>query len=202
MNQGESTTMIDEPIEGDLFPEARAKEGATGVPLVLADGQEWLLADGGMANALDGLRDRIDDAARLRGEVDTVEVRNAAFILLKANYDLVDGEAATLIMGAEPQALTDAVSLALFGDGDGRRTYSVWATASLLANGVDPGSVPVRFMPFVLEILVQTKRTVPAGQFIESAIAAKRFAAMRARVRPAAEPAEANPPSPPIEATS
>jgi hypothetical protein len=187
----EDLAMIE--VTGDaVAPEYREKDGATGTPAVLADGREWLLADGGLCNVLDAIRDRIDDEARLRGEVDMADVRQAAFLLLRANYVLSEGEAASLLLGAEPQPLTDAVSRALFGEPNPRRTFTVWAASSLLANGIDPASVPGPLRQHVLDILVASRRTVPAGEFIESAEAARRRAAILARVRsPEAPPAPA-----------
>jgi hypothetical protein len=189
----------------EITPEAREKEGASGVPVMLADGRTWLLCDGGLCNALDGLRDEIDDQARLRGAVDITLIRGAAFTMLRSNYLLSDAEAADLILGAEVQPLTDAVSIAFFGDPDGRQTFTVWAAASFLANNIDPANVPYHLRQHVLDILVQTHRTIPASKFIESAIAAPRYREFRAKLAEAKardEPkakaeAAANPPAPP-----
>jgi hypothetical protein len=191
----EKTTMMPDPEEDAATPEAREKQDAAGTPVILADGRTWLLADGGLCNMLDGLRDEIDDQARLREAVDVGLIRNAAFLLLKANYVLTDAEAAWLVIGVEAQPLTDAVSRAFFGDPEPRRTFTGWAASSMLANGIDPASVPTHLREHVLSILVTTGRTVPASTFIESAEASVRFAAIRSRAKPApikVGPAEAS----------
>jgi hypothetical protein len=194
MNHDETTMIptvpeIDLVPEIELVPEIRALNGAAGTPVVLADGREWLLADGGLGNALDEVRDRIDDAARLTGEVDMGDVREAAFSLLLDNYELTGPEAAGLILGADGQKLTDAVGAALFG-ATGRRTYTLWAASALLANGLDPATIPGPMRWHVLDHLVATRRAIPATDFIDSAVAAPRLAALRARAaRPAPVPA-------------
>jgi hypothetical protein len=180
MNRGDAMTM--ELMGGVMIPETRMKDGADGVAVVLSDGNTWLLADGGLANVLDGPRDSIDDDARLNGQVQVSEVRRVAFILLKANYELSDSEAAGLILEVDHQVLTDAVSTALFGPSGGHQTYTAWATSAMLANGLDPEKIPWRFRAHVLSHLVATGRAIPADQFIDSAIAGPKLRAARARV--------------------
>lgn len=164
----------------DLTPEIRALREAAGVPAALSDGREWLLADGGLCNELDGLRDRLDDDARLTGQVELSDVREAALALLLANYELTGPEAVGLVLGADPQALTDATSAAMFGDAS-RKTYTSWAASALLANGLDPAAVPGHLRAHVLAHLEAAGRCVPRSKFIDSAVAAPRLAAMRAR---------------------
>lgn len=162
-------------------PDCRALEGATGVPVVLGDGNTWLLADGGLNNFLDPVRDKIWDESQLHGQVPMLEIFRAAEVLLLANYDLETPELGALIFKADHAALIDAVMEAMFGPVEGRKTYSLWATSALLANGLTPASIPVALLPSVLDQLVQCKRCVPADQYIDSSVAAPRLAASRAR---------------------
>jgi hypothetical protein len=173
--------------ETPLTPEDRARLGASGVPVVLSDGDTWLLADGGLCNELDDLRDRIDDECRLTGQVDMLDIANVAFRLLNVNYDLSDYEASQLIVGAKHEALSKAVMEALYGPEHPRRTYTSWAAAAMVANGIDPGAVPSSLRPHVLAQLEAMGRCIKRSEYIESAEAARRFAAKRARVRPAIE---------------
>jgi hypothetical protein len=166
----------------ELTPESRALEGAAGTPVVLADGRTWLLCDGGLLNELDGLRDGIDDASRLSGEVGMLVVAEAACHLLTANYDLDPSEVMTLVAGAVDQPLADAVREALFGPAAPRRTYTTWAASALIANGIDPASVPSALRPHVLAQLESTGRCVKRSLYIESAEAGRKFARIRARV--------------------
>ena len=133
-----------------ITPEERALEGCGGTAVILADGRPWLLRDGGLCNHLDALRDRMDDAARLRSEVDMIDVANVAFDLLTANYELSGAEASTLIVGADHSALAAGVMEALFGPSRPRRTYTAWAASAMLANGIDPTTVPGHLRPHVL----------------------------------------------------
>ena len=177
-----------------MTPESRALPGCDGVPAVLADGQAWLLRDGGLLNELDELRDKIDDDARLTGEVVLLDVANAAARLLAANYELADDEVYTLLAGAVDQELANAVALALYGPAGGRRTYTAWAASALLANGIDPDRVPSSLRPHVLAHLEATGRCIKRSEYIESAEAARRIAGIRSRVAkpaPTADPAPA-----------
>jgi hypothetical protein len=177
------------PTTLPLDPDCRALEGARGTPAVLGDGLTWLLAEGGLNNSLDPVRDRLWDDSALSGKVDVGEVQEAAWVLLMANYELAPEEAADLIDGADPAALTDAVVAAMFGPEPGHRTYTEWATSALMANGLDPARVPTAMMPAVLKQLVDCRRCVPATEWIDSSIAAPRLAAARAAAaRYAAKP--------------
>lgn len=182
--------------ERELTPDARAKLGAVGTPIVLADGREWLLADGGLLNDLDGLRDEIDDSIRLSESVPMLSIYEAGARLLDANYRLSRLDVWTLLSRpdgeseakAVDQRLADAVLLALFGEKPeeyrtmaDRRTYTQWAASALLSNGIDPTGVPTSLLPHVLEQLERTSRCIPRQDFIESAEAGARMAGIRAR---------------------
>jgi hypothetical protein len=180
----------------ELTPDARAKKGAYGTPIVLADGNAWLLADGGLLNDLDGLRDEIDDSARLVGTVPMLTIYEAAAQLLDANYLLSRLDLWSLLSRPEDEAeakvvdqrIADAVFLALYGEKPeasrtlaDRRTYTQWVASALLANGIDPTGIPTSLLPHVLEHLEATRRCVPREQFIESAEAGAKMAGIRAR---------------------
>jgi hypothetical protein len=74
----------------------------------------------------------------------------------------------------------------------GQKTYTLWATSALLANGLDPATIPVAMMPDVLAQLEASGRCVHRSKFIDSAIAAPRLALARARAQRAA-PAQLSP---------
>lgn len=199
--------MADAALDLDLTPEARALEGAAGVPAVLADGRAWLLCDGGLLNELDDLRDKLDDEARLSGgTIGLLDIANVAARLLEANYRLTPDEIRALLVGAvgpdRAQALADAVMLALFGPDGGRRTYTSWAASALIANGIDPSSVPSALRPHVLAQLEATGRCIKRTVYIESAEAGRRIAGIRSRVAagPVPEPASGAVPDPAIGA--
>ena len=188
--------------ERELTPDARAKNGAVGTPIELADGNTWLLADGGLLNHLDGLRDEIDDSARLAGSVPMLTIYEAAAQLLDANYLLSRLDIWSLLSRPEDEAeaklvdqrIADAVFLALYGEKPeaqrtlaDRRTYTQWAASALIANGIDPTAIPTALLPHVLEQLEWTRRCIPRQDFIESAEAGAKMAGIRARsVKPAA----------------
>ena len=183
--------MRSDPCADPASPETSAREGASGIPVVLGDGATWLLADGGLLNALDPIRDKIDDSARIGGQVEMADIGQAAWIMLAANYRLSGPEIGGLILGASQGGLAAAVMEALFGPEHPRRTYTTWAASALIANGIDPDAVPEGLRPHVLAQLVGTGRAIPIERFVESAVAAPKLAAFRARAEQAAAEAAA-----------
>ena len=169
-----------EPEPLPLDPDCRALEWARGTPVVLGDGRAWVLAEGSLNNSLDAVRDRLWDDSALEGKVALADVREAAWVLLLSNYELTPEEAAGLLDGADPAALADATVEAMFGPEAGKRTYTMWASSALLANGLDPARTPTAMMPAVLDQLVRCRRCIPASEYIDSSVAAPRLAAARA----------------------
>ena len=176
----------------DLGEPSRRKPGASGIPLLLADGSRWMLAvprfrsTGATLTVPDVDRElaRIFDASTLCGEVALADVWSAARILLLANYDLTDSEFSELLDfdGDEERQAVATVVEALFGPGDVSRTYTDWVRASLLANGIVPATVAPGDLANVLSILVATKRTIPASQFIDASRAAEEQSALEGLV--------------------
>jgi hypothetical protein len=179
----------------EVHPQLRAigDPGADppGIPVVLGDGNTWYLARGGVAKVLDPYRDRMDDKARIEGQVSMTDVYEAAQILLRGNYDLTLMETVELLVEADRAALTGAVMAALFGEPRPHKTFTMWMMSSLYGAGLDPEKVPAEWIPQVLEQLVMTGRAVPIDKYTDAAIAAPRLAAARAR---AAKPAATDPP--------
>lgn len=171
---------------------ARRKPGASGLPVLLADGSQWLLAvpryrstgttltvpnvDCELAGLFDG--------SALSGEVALTDVWSAARTLLFANYDLTDNEFSELVCldSDDETSFVASVIEALFGPGNSARTYTDWIRASLLANGIVPATVGPRDLANVLSILVATKRTIPASQFIDASRAAEQQSALECLV--------------------
>ncbi|MHC5542097.1 hypothetical protein ACYOEI_28075, partial [Singulisphaera rosea] len=146
-----------------------------GVPAVLSDKRTWILAHGGLAPTLLKTIDRLYDDRAIRHQVVMGDVLIAAWALLLANYELTDEEITTLLEGLpkeQEQALAQAVMDSLFGSQRNHRTYSEWALASLYAAGIEPSIVPPQLLPDVLDVLVMSRRTIPASQFISSSEAA------------------------------
>src|SRR4051812_43024862 len=97
-------------------PKATLRPGADGIPVVLADGREWLLAHGGIHPSLDEARDRLFDAAIVAGTYDDGDlawISVAAVKLLRANHDIDHVEAFALVQGAPTEGLVRAVEAAL-----------------------------------------------------------------------------------------
>jgi hypothetical protein len=173
----------------ELAEPARRRPGADGIPVRLADGASWLLAvpryragDGPLTDPdVDDEIDRLFDRSALCGEVALVDVWSAARTLLRANYELSDDEFASLVSlapGSESLAFSTTVVEALFGPAEAARSYSDWARASLLANGIVPATIRPGDLANVLAILVATKRTIPAAQFIDASRAAQEQASL------------------------
>lgn len=174
-------------------PRMRIRPDPTGTTVVtLADGNPWLLADGGLGNILDPVRDRLFEGARLNGQVTMGDVFEAAGELLLANYELDRAEIASLVMGLGlgeedrktlHEGLTKDVMAAMFG-AEGGCGYTEWATASLYAAGIHPASVPTPARNSVLSILVKTRRTIPVDEFVTALAQANAFSELRALARP------------------
>jgi hypothetical protein len=103
--------------------------------------------------------------------LDWTDLWAAARELLRANYDLSDGEIARLLdiaPGPDGQALATDLVHALFGPSRSDKTYSRWVRASLLANGIGNTEVSADDLSHVLAILVATNRTVPLSKFADA----------------------------------
>jgi hypothetical protein len=159
----------------------------------LADGATWLLAvpryraDGGPLTDpdVDGEIDRLFERSALTGEVALVDVWSAAHSLLLANYDLTDGEFDDLVHftpGRQCLAFATTVLETLFGPPQAARSYIDWARASLLANGIVPATIRPGDLANVLAILVATRRTIPAAQFIHASRAAEEQASLESLI--------------------
>ena len=173
-----------------LSESSRRRSNIDGIPLRLADGAEWLLAvphldSLGVAFSspnVDSEIDRIFEGAALRGEVSFIDAWSAARTLLAANYFFTDHEFVDLIYGCVPEAVVASVVEALFGPSQVTRSYCDWARASLLANGIRPGTLCPIALRNVLTILAATGRTVSAARFIDASRAAEEQAALESLV--------------------
>lgn len=172
-----TTEKLDESEILPAIARQPAREDITGQPVTI-DGETWLLADAGIAPSLTEVRDRIYDMSVIRGEVDLSDVMTCAFLMLTANYKIANEDAAALLWRADPDELTQAVSAALFGANNIRRTYTAWATSALLSNGIKPSSIPAAMLPHVLKQLVETKRAMPLEDFTEADEAAAKRSAL------------------------
>jgi hypothetical protein len=134
---------------------------------------------------VDGEIDRLFEQSALGGEVALVDVWSAARSLLLANYELTDAEfdeLASVAPGRECLAFATAVIEALFGPPQAARSYTDWARASLLANGVIPATIGPGDLANVLAILVATRRTIPPSQFIAASRAADERASLESLI--------------------
>jgi hypothetical protein len=169
--------VISEPMP-ELYEPERRKPGATGHPVVLADGHEWLLAvpryqpqaDGLTTPRIDRPTDRIFECLASQSALSLTDIWEAAIPLLRANYELSNEEVSLLLSvapGGEADRLTQAVLDIIFGHSSRRRGYSDWIRASLLANGIGDSMISADDLPDVMSILVATHRTVPLTRFAD-----------------------------------
>jgi hypothetical protein len=102
-------------------------------------------------------------------------VRLVAWMSLMEDYRLTEEEAASLVVveGEEAgQKLADAAMASVFGldvEGCGA-TYTEWAQSAMLANGVNPSTVPPHLVPLVLDHLTRTGRALPEVKMISTAV--------------------------------
>lgn len=160
--------MSSEPTPVEQIPRAR-RDNPADVPIVLSDGRTWRLARPGVAPVLAEVRDRIYDDVTYRKRASMVDVLQAAWVMLVANYELADGEIERLLTGVDDGRLVAAVLDSLFGHTNPNRTYSEWVLSAFHANGIDPAKVPPALIPEVMTQLVGTGRALPEDKFITSA---------------------------------
>lgn len=157
-------------------------EQQQGHGVTLSDGKEWILPTAITAAALTEIRDRLYDEIAYSGSVPVLEIKAAAWILLRSHHGLSQEQAAELLALPETRELTQAVCQALI-DGPPTRTYTNWVRSALLANGLDPTRIPANDVPHVLAQLVATGRAAPADEFVTSAA----YERKRARLLAAAD---------------
>jgi hypothetical protein len=170
----DSSSPKSEPLEYE-----RRKPGAKGTPVILGDGQPWLLANPTYRPRADGLTrplvdrpfDRVFESSVFNEGLSLCDLWEVARELLRANYDLTDAELARLLSvspGAESRALATEVLDALFGFDSAERSYTAWVRSSLIANGLDRTDIAARDLLSVLAILVATNRTIPLSRFADA----------------------------------
>jgi hypothetical protein len=178
------------PISDAPTPEARRRsQDISGVPAVLSDGREWLLARGGLWKTLTPFRDRIYDEWAMTGRVPVGHVLVAAFHMLRLNYHLTEDEAMELVRGADPANVADPVIDAMVNITLPRKTWTEWARSALFVNGLKPADVPPDDLPRVLAHLVMLGKAVPPEDFTDAGMAAEKIGKFRSLI-------EAKPPMP------
>lgn len=148
----------------------------TGNP-ILVEGQVWLLADA--VPELSPVWDELLDGNVLDGGYDPVTLMTAAYRLLEANYQLTADEGVGLLRTVPLLDLVAPVELAIFGPRREHITYSIWARSALLANGLDPVSIPAADRRHVLDHLVSIGRAKPVTACVTSLQTASKMANMR-----------------------
>lgn len=189
---------VDERIASKpLTPDDRARmPHPQGFPVILSDGQTWVLAHGCLKPRLLRETDEIFDDVMVTQIIPLPAAMRAAFILLMANYDVSQEEAYQLLQTAELRQLVTAVADSLLGPDRGHKTWSMWALSAFYSNGIEPMSVPPQLVPSVLLQLVKTGRAMGQTDFIDSAAAG----AMRAQLLNTLPPQKPPPaPKPPAQ---
>ncbi len=162
----------------------RRKPGAQGRLVRLADGQPWLLAEPTLRSGQSSLTspdvdqevDRFHEQIILGDDLSLVDILGVVRKLLLANYELSDDEVGELLEvepGEEAEILAGAVLESLFGADQRIRGYVDWVRASLLANGLEPSTIPASALTDVLTVLMATNRTVSPSRFIDACRAAR-----------------------------
>lgn len=158
-----TTTQSDSPEAMDdrhsmPTPETRAREGASGIPVVMGDGQTWVFARCGLAADITQLRDDIYTSLMLRDAVSAPDVLAAAWYALAVNYDLTGDELRGLLAITEPEAILGPAieSIIPLPPPQMQADFTEWAWAALAARGLKPSEIPEDKLPWVLAMLVAT----------------------------------------------
>ena len=163
----------------ELEERGRRKPAASGTPVVLADGNEWLLAIPSYlarsreltSPGIDSPLDRVFDCLVLGEGVSLCDVWEIAGALLRHNYDLSDEDLEQLLSvapGTEARRLTSSVLDVALGSERHPRSYCRWVRASLLVSGLGETAISSEDLPDVLAVLVASNRTVPVSQFVDA----------------------------------
>lgn len=163
---------------GGVSPEATLRDGASGLPVTLADGQLWILSCDDLRPSLDSVRNRIFDANVLNGSYDPddqIRIRIAAAHLVMMAHAIDMDTAVELIRLVPIETLIAPIEEIFWGDREGSRTYSVWARVSLRINGIDLDRLPPEEIYPTLNGLETTGKALPKA-FIASVEAAHRRA--------------------------
>ena len=167
-------------------PESAARcKDPVGTEVTLADGRVWALADYIPADG--PVWDRLYDGNLLAGRYQVDDVLLGASRLLMEHYDLTPDFVGWLLVGADLDDLVRAVEGALFGPRHEYRGYSHWEQAALLANGIDPATVPRPMRRAVLGHLVAAGRVVPHSEYTSAGKGAAKRAGIMAQFEQAAE---------------
>jgi hypothetical protein len=149
--------------------EPRVLARSTQIPgtAIASLGHDWTLAALGLARILTPHRDQMYVDRLLYQDVANSNVRTCAWYMLTANYDLTSTQAIEILSGADPMKLIDAVFAGIFVHvrNQAEETYTMWVRSSLLANNIDPASLEVGDIPYVLHQLVETNRAIPRSDF-------------------------------------
>lgn len=175
--------MTDDPTP---TPASTARPSIAGTPVVLSDGNTWILAS--TVPVWGPLWDQLHDQNVLKGKYEQEHIMVGALALLIHNYKLTTEEAGALILGGDVGGMRDAIEAAMFRPNGAKWQYSDWVMSSLIANGVNPESVPDGLLPAVLDQLVRLGRAVPEHEFVASTAYAARRNRRRSSVRSATTP--------------
>lgn len=196
-----------------LTPDARALDDGTpitGIPIRLADGNEWLLARVGSVPEAAWLRNEMFRSMALSESIRSVLLVIAADFALRLNYDLAEDEVAKLLDHSEGWSFRDesecgkgvdaVVGAYLPNFEDCEFDYDDWLRSTLIINGIAPGSIPSDDLPAVLAQLVALGRAVPLDRLVIAAAKGASLSEGRALAR--SQRAAALAPEPPGSATA
>jgi hypothetical protein len=165
-------------------PESRQRSGAIdGIPVVMGDGQTWLLGRCGLARGLSPVRDSLFNSLIVYQEATLADLSTACWYALAVNYDLSEAELTALIRSTSlaDEAVLDAIMDAVLPTVEDREMgYTDWARSALLSNGLKPADVPAADLRGVLSMLVATGRAVAAEKFTDSGRHAAAVGSLRA----------------------
>ena len=139
---------------------------------IIIDGKRWTFAEGPASDP------EIIDVIVTQNIIDkeyTGSTRNVAALdmLMHANPTLALNDACAIILTADPKHITAIVEQAIFGAKYHEKTFSQWITSAMLANGLDPTTIPRSQWNNVVEHLLYAKRCIPPEEFITSMVSRK-----------------------------
>jgi hypothetical protein len=160
-------------------PNDRKLGNPAGIAIRLGDGQEWIVARLGLARGMGEIRESIYASWSIDQVVRYEDVMATLWYGLEVNYALEPEEIRELLDCTDFHAVAAQAAEAALPWPSVRRTFTDWARAALMSNGLNPADVPAVDLPHVLDALVATGRAPDPAEWTDAGRAAAKFGGLK-----------------------
>lgn len=148
----------------------------TGIPMRLADGNDWLLAHMGNAEGGGPLRNQLCDSVFFAGRLPATLLHPLVHHALAINYEISEKETFDLLFSEgyspfkavddQPAPVKAVVGAWLPSEEDCEFEYDDWLRSSLIINGIDPATIPADDVPAVVAHLRGLGKIIEPSIFV------------------------------------